>query len=167
MPHATHEFPAHGPGVETYREELAWHDIDQHLWIPLPSSDGHPTVVGACRPADRYTAQELGLAATVQPLLQSLVRHARVIAGCPATSAAVDELHLTAREVAVLALCAEGRTTASSARRLGISPRTVHKHLENAYRKMGVRDRLSAVLRAHAVGVLELPADGDRSHRGP
>jgi DNA-binding CsgD family transcriptional regulator len=158
-PHATHEFPAERPDVAAYLEELARHDIDQHLWIPLPPSDGHPAVVGACRPADRYTAQELGLAVAVRPLVVALVRHADTLAACPGTAAAAgDELHLTAREVAVLTLCAEGRTTASCARRLGVSPRTVHKHLENAYRKLGVRDRLSAVLRAHAAGVIELPA---------
>ena len=38
--------------------------------------------------------------------------------------------------------------------RLGISPRTVHKHQEHLYRKLGAVDRLSAVLRAQEAGVL-------------
>ena len=54
---------------------------------------------------------------------------------------------LTARERVVLTLLSEGMTAVAIAHRLGISPRTVHKHLENIYVKLGVSDRLSAVLR--------------------
>lgn len=158
-PHATHEVPAHDFHAAAYLDELAQYDIDQHLWIPVPPTNGRPTVVGTCRPTDHYTPQELELAATVQPLLVSLVQHAETIATCPTTSSiASDEHHLTAREVAILTLCADGRTTASAARHLGITARTAHKHLENAYRKLHVRDRLSAVLRAHAAGIIDLPA---------
>lgn len=158
-PHATHEFPADDAEVSGYLEELGEYDIDQHLWIPLPGLNGDSLVVGTCRSHDHYTTHDLELAAAVQPLLTALVTHAEVTSTLPAMcSAASDECHLTAREVAVLELCARGRTTASAARKLGITPRTAHKHLENAYRKLKVHDRLSAVLRAHAAGVLELPA---------
>ncbi len=56
---------------------------------------------------------------------------------------------LTARERGVVTLLSEGMTAVAIAHRLGISPRTVHKHLENIYAKLGVRDRLSAVLSLH------------------
>ncbi|MFJ9323925.1 response regulator transcription factor [Streptomyces globisporus] len=46
--------------------------------------------------------------------------------------------------------------------RLGISPRTVHKHLNALYRKLGAADRLSAVLRAQDPGLLTGSADGQR-----
>ncbi len=61
---------------------------------------------------------------------------------------------LTGRELAVLELVAGGLITAAIARRLGISPRTVGKHLEQAYRKLGANDRVSAVLRAHSLGLV-------------
>lgn len=61
---------------------------------------------------------------------------------------------LTPRETAVFGLVAEGRTAAAVARRLGIAERTVHKHLQRVYRKLGVSDRLSAVLRAQRIGLL-------------
>jgi DNA-binding CsgD family transcriptional regulator len=61
---------------------------------------------------------------------------------------------LTRRELAVLALAARGLTAGAMARRLGISPRTVGKHLERAYRKLGANDRVSAVLRAHSLGLV-------------
>ncbi|MGW3069074.1 response regulator transcription factor [Streptomyces sp. NPDC001130] len=42
-------------------------------------------------------------------------------------------------------------------RRLGISVRTVHKHVENIYRKLGTRDRLGTVLRAQRLGLVPAP----------
>jgi DNA-binding CsgD family transcriptional regulator len=53
---------------------------------------------------------------------------------------------LTDRENEVLLLVASGRTAARIGRELRISERTVHKHLENVYLKLGVHDRISAVL---------------------
>ncbi|WP_234010138.1 helix-turn-helix transcriptional regulator [Streptomyces sp. SA3_actF] len=63
-------------------------------------------------------------------------------------------LGLTPREITVLALLAEARTASAIAQRLGISPRTVHRHLAHLYRKFGTRDRLATVLRARETGVL-------------
>jgi DNA-binding CsgD family transcriptional regulator len=65
-----------------------------------------------------------------------------------------SEYRLTPREHTVLALLAEALTADAIARRLGISPRTVHHHVEHIYRKLGTADRLSAVLRAQADGLL-------------
>ena len=51
---------------------------------------------------------------------------------------------LTAREVEVLALVAEGLTDAEVAERLVVSIRTVHAHLRSIYRKLDVRTRSAA-----------------------
>jgi DNA-binding CsgD family transcriptional regulator len=67
---------------------------------------------------------------------------------------------LTDRELAVLDLVAGGLITVAIARRLGISPRTVAKHLEQAYRKLDANDRVSAVLRASSLGLI--PAQPSR-----
>jgi DNA-binding NarL/FixJ family response regulator len=61
---------------------------------------------------------------------------------------------VTGRERAVLTLLVGGLTANAIAHRLGTSPRTVHKHLENLYRKLGASDRLTAVLRAQRLGLL-------------
>jgi DNA-binding NarL/FixJ family response regulator len=66
---------------------------------------------------------------------------------------------LTPRELTVLTLMAEGLTAAAIARRLGISPRTITKHQENLYRKLGTSDRLGAVLRGLDLGVISREAD--------
>ncbi|HET8629819.1 MAG TPA: LuxR C-terminal-related transcriptional regulator, partial [Thermomicrobiales bacterium] len=51
---------------------------------------------------------------------------------------------LTAREVEVLKLVAQGLTDAQVAERLFLSPRTVGKHLTSVYTKLGVASRLAA-----------------------
>jgi DNA-binding CsgD family transcriptional regulator len=57
----------------------------------------------------------------------------------------IRELGLTQREGEVLTAAAAGLGDAEIADELFISARTVQKHLEHVYRKLGVRDRDSAV----------------------
>jgi DNA-binding CsgD family transcriptional regulator len=54
---------------------------------------------------------------------------------------------LTMRERDVLFSLTSGETDRQIAVRLGVSPRTVHKHLEHVYRKLGVVTRTAAVMR--------------------
>lgn len=61
---------------------------------------------------------------------------------------------LTAREVEVLRLVAEGRTNRAIAGRLGISEATVKTHLLHTYDKLGVVDRASAVRLAWESGLV-------------
>jgi DNA-binding NarL/FixJ family response regulator len=76
----------------------------------------------------------------------------------PETVEAVHDVALTGRELAVLRLLADGHTGFGIARRLGMAPRTVDKHLENAYRKLGVHDRLTAVRVAAGLGLVAFEA---------
>ena len=78
---------------------------------------------------------------------------------------------LTARETSVLALLAAGFSNRGIARRLGCAPRTVEKHLERVYRKLGVRDNVNAVRVAHAWDLVAEPvrpqyAVASRQYRG-
>lgn len=52
---------------------------------------------------------------------------------------------LTARERQILTLAQAGHTNVRIARELQVSHRTVEKHLENAYRKLGVASRTAAI----------------------
>jgi DNA-binding NarL/FixJ family response regulator len=54
-------------------------------------------------------------------------------------------LGLTPREAAVMALVAEGRSDHEVADALVLSARTVQKHLEHVYAKLGVHSRTAAV----------------------
>ena len=51
---------------------------------------------------------------------------------------------LTSREVEVLGLVATGMTNAQVAERLFLSPRTVQRHLNSIYHKLGVSSRTAA-----------------------
>ncbi|MET3805472.1 DNA-binding NarL/FixJ family response regulator [Nakamurella sp. UYEF19] len=63
---------------------------------------------------------------------------------------------LSAREIEVLRLVAEGMTNSSIGRRLYISEATVKTHLLRAYQKLDVDDRTAAVTRGVQLGVLTL-----------
>ena len=70
-----------------------------------------------------------------------------------ATPNALDrasDLPLTAREREVLHWLAGGKTDRDIGEILGISPRTVHKHLQRIYEKLGVETRTAAVMRVIA-----------------
>jgi DNA-binding NarL/FixJ family response regulator len=58
---------------------------------------------------------------------------------------------LTARELDVLALVAQGLTNREISSRLFISPATVRTHLEHIYDKLGVRSRAGAVTAAFRI----------------
>ncbi|WP_407115646.1 response regulator [Bradyrhizobium sp. LMG 9283] len=55
-----------------------------------------------------------------------------------------SELGLTTREGEVLAWLSKGKTNRDIAQILGLSPRTVDKHLEQIYSKLGVENRTAA-----------------------
>lgn len=62
---------------------------------------------------------------------------------------------LTAREHEILQWVAAGKTDGQIATILGRSVRTVQKHLEHVYLKLGVENRTAAVMRVHAPQVIE------------
>ena len=59
-----------------------------------------------------------------------------------------DKLSLTAREAEVLMWIANGKPNRDIAEILGLSPRTVDKHLEQIYSKLGVENRAAAAAMA-------------------
>lgn len=67
---------------------------------------------------------------------------------------------LTAREVEVLALIAEGLTNQEIARRLHVSTATVKTHINNLFAKTGIKDRAQAVRYAYAKGLVRPPMGG-------
>jgi HD-GYP domain-containing protein (c-di-GMP phosphodiesterase class II) len=70
---------------------------------------------------------------------------------------------LTEREAEVVAMLARGLQTKQIARALGISTKTADRHIQNAYRKIGVSTRAAATLFAMEHGLIawgELPMAG-------
>ena len=62
---------------------------------------------------------------------------------------------LTAREIEVLRLLADGHTNPTIAQRLYVSPRTVDRHVSSLMRKLDTRTRGQAVASARRLGAIE------------
>lgn len=134
---------AHGCRLPVASLREAGRGATQELVIPVRvrgTGRGAFVVSGG----DRTHAQEdLLLAHQVQALLVLLDR--LIDEDARAGNPVERTTRLTARQQAVLSLLRQGLTQDSIGRRLGCSPRTVEKHLEQIYRKLGVHDRLAAI----------------------
>jgi DNA-binding CsgD family transcriptional regulator len=120
------------------------------LPTPLSSNCTMAFVLGRKGP---YRSTELSLAAALWTLLTAL--DLRIEAGVARAHRPLAEpTSLTPRELDVLELLGRGLTAIAIAHRLRISCRTVHKHLERVYGKLGVNDRLAAVLEARRLGLV-------------
>jgi DNA-binding NarL/FixJ family response regulator len=76
--------------------------------------------------------------------------------GKPAAPAALEPERLSARELEVLRLAAQGLTNRAIGHELKISERTVHSHLINIFEKLNVSTRTEAALKAIRLGWLSL-----------
>lgn len=61
------------------------------------------------------------------------------------------QLKLTAREAEVLLWVSRGKTNRDIGDILGLSPRTVNKHLEQVFAKIGVENRATAAIQVVAM----------------
>ena len=81
----------------------------------------------------------------------------RLLAGT--SGAPLPAAQLTERELAVLELLAHGLHNKQVATRLGISRRTVERHCDNIYDKLGVGSRTEAVVQAISAKLVSLSDD--------
>lgn len=65
-----------------------------------------------------------------------------------------EKASLSSREIDVLTLAAAGKTADESARILNLSPRTIHFHIQSAIEKLGVHNKISAIIAAIKAGYL-------------
>jgi DNA-binding CsgD family transcriptional regulator len=77
--------------------------------------------------------------------------------------AQLGRLGLTPRQAQAAALAVEGHANAAIGHRLGISPRTVEKHLERAFERLGVRGRVAAANLLHQAGATVASDPGARA----
>jgi DNA-binding CsgD family transcriptional regulator len=110
-----------------------------------------------------FTAEDLWLLSVCASPLAAIDQHALHVearTSRPARDGSGDSVveppttSLTKREVEVLTLLHLGLKARTMAARLGVSQFTVNKHLGNVYRKLEAHDRLVAVSKAQAMGIL-------------
>ena len=90
-----------------------------------------------------FSERDRAVLDALRPWLARLYRAAERRRGVNGASS--HHPRLTAREHEILELVADGMTNAEVAQALWLSPGTVRRHLENAYRKLGVHTRTAAV----------------------
>ena len=108
------------------------------------TAGGHPVSVRGRPRADRAGLLRLGRRRPRHP--PTLLHRVQL----PQTAAPA----LSAREIAVLAHAAEGRTNAAIGAAMHISETTVKTYLARAFDKLGASDRTSAVRRAIDLGLI-------------
>lgn len=81
--------------------------------------------------------------------------HALVAQSLPKHLTKPSPPHLSPREIKVLELAAVGKTADESARMLNLSPRTIHFHIQSAIEKLGVNNKISAIIAAIKAGYLD------------
>jgi LuxR family transcriptional regulator len=84
--------------------------------------------------------------------------HQLMLQTMPKLAQKTSTVHLTPREVDVLKLAADGKTAYESARILNLSARTINFHVQEAIRKLGVNNKVSAVIAAVKAGYMNSTA---------
>jgi DNA-binding CsgD family transcriptional regulator len=119
--------------------------IDRVIAVPVVAGPSLVMSYVLNRKGLDFSDGERDLLDAMRPALANLYRFAMLAgyganAGTPATP-------LTPREEEVLRWVAAGKSDLQIAAIVGASVRTVHKHLENAYVKLGVENRTAAAMR--------------------
>lgn len=106
---------------------------------------------GAGRDSDatRHLAELSSMLSSIQQTVQEVLEDIQ-----PGEAAPAELVPLTAREREVIRLIAIGRTNSEVSAQLGISAKTVEKHLTRVYEKLGVASRAEAAVWAVRNGLI-------------
>ena len=145
---------AHGDADAALSALRAACQMWQSLGAPYESARARERLAAACRGAGDPATADLELGAARAAYLR--LGAAPDVARLDAVSGDADgRAHgLTRRELEVLRLLAAGNTNRSIAEALGISHRTVDRHVSNIFDKLGVASRAAATACAYQHGLL-------------
>jgi HD-GYP domain-containing protein (c-di-GMP phosphodiesterase class II) len=136
-----------GTGISPPARVLAAADVYQSMREPRPYRAARPAQAAEAELRAEVTAGRIDADAAEAVL--SAAGHASQSARRPEHPAG-----LTAREVDVLRLAAQGLSSRQIAQRLVISPKTARNHIEHIYVKIGASSRVTASLFAMRHGLL-------------
>jgi DNA-binding CsgD family transcriptional regulator len=122
------------PPIDAWLSQMTTGNVPRLAFSPLTLAGPHGQVTVRAMPEVAGTAAWL-------LLVRRDARSGGAVAGAP---------ELTGREREILRWVAAGKTDRQIAAITGVSPRTVQKHLEHIYVKLGVENRTAAVMRAAA-----------------
>jgi DNA-binding CsgD family transcriptional regulator len=144
-----------------YREFYAEVNVEFQIAFVIQTSPASFVAVALCRAEHDYTDDERTLLDRARPHLVQIYRNAlaygelsaerRSYATGEALVAPLIAHGLTARPATVLSRVAHGQSNADIAAELGISERTVGKHLQRCYGVLGVASRSQAAAVAWAL----------------
>ncbi|MBB5083980.1 response regulator transcription factor [Nonomuraea endophytica] len=100
-----------------------------------------------------FTDEQVRLAAVLAPMIRLLDRRLDLCQPAERDEARL-RARLTPREADLITLLAAGASADQMAHLRRLSVRTVRKHLQNTYDKLGVHDRVHAINRARRLGVI-------------
>ncbi len=134
---------------------LTTFDLDEHVHAALRAG-ASGFLLKDVRPAqlvEAITVVAAGDALLAPSVTRRLLdRFAHSLPECAAPPTALGEL--TQRELEVLRLLASGLSNAELAERLVLSETTVKSHVSSLLRKLGLRDRVQAVVLAYDAGLV-------------
>jgi DNA-binding CsgD family transcriptional regulator len=119
------------------RDRLAAHGLTDALVICFRNGTKYVAWLSLDRCKQPFSERDISVLRMIAPALERLLRN-QPSRALPAT--------LTVQERKVLQLVAMGLSNTEIADRLYVVPSTVRKHLEHAFRKLGVTNRLAAVV---------------------
>jgi DNA-binding NarL/FixJ family response regulator len=144
---------------------ISWLSPKAASWLRLlvgsgsPADTERPGYLPTCLGAALQLSANAVLLTTNQPLLSVRNMGAGMLGeimlllerqqGSNIPAASFRHTELTSRETEVLSWIAKGKSNQDIAEILGLSFRTVKKHIEHIFKKLGVENRTAAVLRAN------------------
>jgi DNA-binding CsgD family transcriptional regulator len=127
----------HWTRVPGYPERMRSEGIADSLAVGFRHGRDHVVQVWWDRRAGMFSDRDVAVLRMIAPALHRLVRDS----ANPCLPAS-----LTVQERRTLMLVAAGFSNTEIAAKLGVATCTVRKHLEHSYRKLGVTNRLAAVI---------------------
>jgi DNA-binding CsgD family transcriptional regulator len=128
--------PARGTDEQASTAPQVTHATDRRLVLSYRCDEHHTCQLELRRTHRPFASHDITLLSVLAPFIELVLQH-RPPPQLPES--------VTPQERRVLMLVASGLGTREIAQRLYVAPGTVSKHLENAYRKLGVSNRVAAV----------------------
>ena len=139
--------PAEYRDGDHYKTVFGGSGVADILSIPVGSGETLARVL-VCRGREGFSDDEIDAARILQPVIAGCLRQTQVmeqLRSDPLSEEAMRERGLTPREAQILSRLTSGATSRAVGQELDISVRTVEKHVQNIYARIGARNRSEAI----------------------